>query len=149
MWGISKEVALQLYNAGVSAIDTAGAGGTSWSQVEMHRANSPSQIRLAKTFVNWGIPTAESILNVSQTCPNVPIIASGGIRSGQDVAKSIALGAVIAGIAGPFLKAAEDSPEELIKVIDEYSNILRVIMFATGSANLSDLPKKIKKLSSS
>ncbi len=142
-WGISKKTAQQLYDAGISAIDVAGAGGTSWSQVEMHRAETESQANLAKIFINWGIPTAESIITVSQTCPNIPIIASGGIRSGLDVAKSIALGARVAGAAEPFLKSATESPEAVIRTINAFSLELRVTMFASSATRPTELSDKL------
>jgi isopentenyl-diphosphate delta-isomerase len=98
-WGFSEQAARQLAGAGVAAIDVAGAGGTSWSQVEMHRANNESQARLAAAFVEWGIPTSEAILNVHRAAPGLTIIASGGLRSGVDIAKCIALGASLGGMA--------------------------------------------------
>ena len=107
-WGISEQAARQLAEAGISAIDVAGAGGTSWAQVEMHRARDGSQTRLAAAFLDWGIPTAESILQVRRAAPGIPIFASGGLRTGLDIAKSIALGATLGGMAIPYLKAAEN-----------------------------------------
>src|SRR5690606_24865265 len=91
-WGISTEAARRLIEAGVSAIDVAGAGGTSWSQVEMHRAPTERLRRLAAAFGDWGIPTAESLQMVARARyeaqrPQVAIFASGGIRSGVDIAK--------------------------------------------------------------
>ncbi|MFN2280503.1 MAG: type 2 isopentenyl-diphosphate Delta-isomerase, partial [Anaerolineales bacterium] len=109
-WGISKKTATLLVNAGVSAIDVAGAGGTSWTEVEMHRAETETQRQVASSFVDWGIPTADSIQIVRDAAPNIPIFASGGIRNGVEAAKSIALGATLVGMAGPFLKAAAQSP---------------------------------------
>jgi isopentenyl-diphosphate delta-isomerase len=110
-WGMSEEAAKRLASAGVAAIDVAGAGGTSWSQVEMHRARTESQKRVAAAFIDWGIPTAEAIQNVRRSAPNLPIIASGGLRDGIDVAKCVALGAGLCGLASPFLKAAAVSVE--------------------------------------
>ncbi|RPI26536.1 MAG: type 2 isopentenyl-diphosphate Delta-isomerase, partial [Chloroflexota bacterium] len=92
-WGFSEQAARQLSEAGVAAIDIAGAGGTSWSQVEMHRAENESQRRLAAAFLEWGVPTADSILQVRKAAPDMLIFASGGIRTGIDIAKCIALGA--------------------------------------------------------
>ena len=92
-WGFCEEDVRRLAEAGVAAIDVAGAGGTSWSQVEMHRATNESQARLAAAFVDWGIPTADAICNVRQAAPDMAIIASGGIRTGVDIAKCLALGA--------------------------------------------------------
>jgi isopentenyl-diphosphate delta-isomerase len=142
-WGIAGNTACKLIDAGVAAIDVAGAGGTSWSQVEMHRAQSESQARLAAAFINWGIPTSESIVQVANAVPQIPIIASGGIRTGIDIAKCIALGAVIGGMAGPFLKAAVVSIDQTIQTILEIKKEIQIAMFATGSSKLQDLREKI------
>lgn len=138
-WGISGRVAEQLANAGVAAIDVAGAGGTSWSEVEKYRLSNASRVRLASVFSDWGISTSESILNVRENARNIKIIASGGIRTGIDVAKSIALGANLAGIAGPFLKTAVLSQEETISLIEEINMELMVTMFAVGVDNIQAL----------
>lgn len=138
-WGISGELAKQLARAGVQAIDVAGAGGTSWSQVEMHRAKNPSQARLAAAFVDWGIPTAESIMQVRQAVKTMRIFASGGLRSGVDIAKGIALGAELGGMAGPFLKAAVKSSKAVVETINEVSRELQVAMFAAGAGSISAL----------
>ncbi|MCW5887008.1 MAG: type 2 isopentenyl-diphosphate Delta-isomerase [Anaerolineales bacterium] len=138
-WGISGELAKQLARAGVQAIDVAGAGGTSWSQVEMHRAKDPSQARLAAAFVDWGIPTAESITQVRQAVKTMRIFASGGLRSGVDIAKGIALGAELGGMAGPFLKAAVHSTKAVVQTIAEISRELQVTMFAAGAGDIRSL----------
>jgi isopentenyl-diphosphate delta-isomerase len=140
-WGFSRTDAALLAQAGVAAIDVAGAGGTSWTQVEMHRAQNESQRQLAAAFINWGIPTAEAIQNVCQAAPTLPIIASGGLRSGVDIAKCLALGAVLGGMAGPFLKAAAQSLETTIQTIEEIRREIQVCMFATGSSDLAALRK--------
>lgn len=138
-WGISVDAAWQLFSAGISGIDVAGAGGTSWSQVEMHRAENESQARLAATFINWGIPTAQSIKNVQQIAPEIPIFASGGLRTGLDIAKCIALGASLGGMAGPFLKAATRSLDDTFLAIQEVAREIQVTMFAAGSGNFKEL----------
>jgi isopentenyl-diphosphate delta-isomerase len=140
-WGFSRQDARRLADAGVAAIDVAGAGGTSWSQVEMHRASSESQRRLAAAFVDWGVPTAEAILNVRSAAPEMIVFASGGLRSGVDIAKCIALGARLGGMAGPFLKAAARSLEDTLQAIEEVVNELRVCMFAAGAGDLQALSK--------
>jgi isopentenyl-diphosphate Delta-isomerase len=145
-WGISGETARQLVNAGVAGIDVAGAGGTSWTQVEMYRAENPSQARLAAAFLDWGIPTAESIQQVHQAVPKIPILASGGLRTGLDIAKSIALGACIGGMAGPFLKAAVVSTEEAVRTILEIQREIKVTMFAAGASQVGELSDKIVKI---
>jgi isopentenyl-diphosphate delta-isomerase len=140
-WGISKRAARQLAEVGVTAIDVAGAGGTSWTQVEMHRAKNESEARLAAAFVNWGIPTAQSILNVKESAPAVAIFASGGLRDGLDIAKCIALGATLGGMASPFLKAAVRSIEDTIQAINEIHRQIQVCMFAAGAGDLENLRK--------
>lgn len=138
-WGIAPDTARALVNVGVAAIDVAGAGGTSWSQVEMHRARSPLAGRVAAHFVDWGIPTAECVQAVARTLPHTPLIASGGLRSGVDVAKAIALGATLGGLALPFLRAAKEGPEAVRDAIAEIEATLRVAMFGIGAANLAAL----------
>lgn len=138
-WGISQEAARQLADAGVAAIDVAGAGGTSWSQVEMHRATDESLARLAAAFIDWGIPTSESILQVRRAAPQVTIFASGGLRTGIEVAKCIALGATLGGMASPFLKAAHHSLEATIQTINEVAREIQVCMFAAGVPNQEQL----------
>lgn len=143
-WGISANTARRLIEAGIAAIDVAGAGGTSWSQVEMHRAPTEPLRRLAGAFADWGIPTVESLLTVRQVCaeldkPKLPSFASGGIRSGQDIAKCVALGADLVGLASPFLRRAVESStaveEEMALLIAE----LRIAMFCSGAATLQQL----------
>lgn len=138
-WGISGEVARQLTNAGVRAIDVAGAGGTSWTQVEMHRAKTDSQKRLAAAFVDWGIPTAECIIQVRKAVKKTMIFASGGLRTGVEIAKCIALGATLGGMASPFLKAAAKSTEATLQTISEVARELQVTMFAAGMRDLEEL----------
>jgi isopentenyl-diphosphate delta-isomerase len=138
-WGISGAVAHRLIDAGVAAIDVAGAGGTSWSQVEMYRARNERQARLAGAFVGWGIPTAVALRQVRAELPDIPLIASGGLRSGIDIAKCIALGADLGGMASPFLKAADASDEALVAEIQDTRKELLACMFATGSADLASL----------
>lgn len=138
-WGFSATAARWLADAGVSAIDVAGAGGTSWSQVEMHRAQDDSQARLAATFVGWGIPTADSILEVRQAAPGLKIIASGGLRNGIDIAKCLALGSVMGGMASPFLKAAVKSSQAVAQVIHEVRREIQVCMFAVGAPDIEAL----------
>ncbi len=143
-WGISKQVALRLIQAGVSAIDVAGAGGTSWSEVEKHRATSERQRRLAAAFREWGIPTATSLAYVRAARedagrPELPIFASGGVRSGQDIAKSVALGADLVGLASPFLRRAKESTESVIEEFDLVSAELRTAMFASACRDIGSL----------
>ena len=138
-WGISERTAKLLADCGVQAIDVAGAGGTSWSQVEMHRAPDEFTRQLAATFVGWGIPTAESILNVKKTVPDMTVFASGGIKDGLDIAKSITLGATLGGMAGQFLKAAAISTEKTIEMMKLTKRQIEVTMFACGAGTLHEL----------
>jgi isopentenyl-diphosphate delta-isomerase len=129
----------------VAAIDVSGAGGTSWSQVEMHGAPNDFRRQLAGSFVGWGIPTAESIVRVKRAAPGMRIFASGGLRDGIDVAKCIALGATLGGMAGHFLKAAAQSTERAVEAIKLIREQLRVTMFAAGAGNLESLQRAILK----
>ncbi len=143
-WGISKKTAKLLVECGVSAIDVAGAGGTSWSQVEMHRAPDAFTRNLAASFVGWGIPTAESIQIVQKHAPGVKIFASGGIKDGLDIAKSVALGATLGGMAGQFLKAAAVSTEQTIEMMKLTHRQIQVTMLNTGAGSLDELgPDKL------
>ena len=138
-WGFSPEAACQLAQAGVAAIDVAGAGGTSWSEVEYHRAPTTQHASVARAFADWGISTADSIRYVREAAPDLPIIASGGLRNGVDIAKCIALGAELGGIAGPFLKAAAQSLEAVRLLIWELSTQIRTAMFVSGAADIPTL----------
>lgn len=138
-WGISSRAAKDLADAGVAAIDVAGAGGTSWSQVEMFRAHNDVQRRIAEAFVDWGIPTAESILHVRQAAPAVPVIASGGLKNGVDGAKCIALGATLFGLARPFLRAATISAQAVADELMVVTGQLRAAMLCVGARNLPAL----------
>jgi len=142
-WGISERSARLLSACGVAVIDVAGAGGTSWSQVEMHRAPDEFTRQLAATFVGWGIPTAESILNVKKSAPEMTVFASGGIKDGLDIAKCVALGATLGGMAGQFLKAAAISTENAVEMMKLTQRQIEVSMFSSGAGRLSDLSGKL------
>jgi isopentenyl-diphosphate delta-isomerase len=137
--GISAGVARRLAAAGVAAIDVAGAGGTSWSAVEGHRAADAVTRRLGETFAGWGIPTATSLRLAALGAPGLPLIASGGLRTGLDAAKAIALGADLAGFAGPLLKAAATGEFETVEFLTALVAELRLAMFCCGAANLAEL----------
>ena len=137
--GISGRLAQKLIEAGVAAIDTAGAGGTSWARVESERAQDVKQRRLGQTFADWGIPTADCIISVRAIAPRIPLIASGGLRNGLDIAKTLALGADIAGLALPFLKAADHSEAALDTLSDILIAELKTALFCTGQGNLQAL----------
>jgi isopentenyl-diphosphate delta-isomerase len=138
-WGFSELDARLLADAGVAAIDVAGAGGTSWTQVEMHRAQDEYQARLAGAFLEWGIPTADAIGNVRRAAPELLVFASGGVRDGLDIAKCVALGASLGGLASPFLKAAAESLEAICGEIRLLQRQFQVTMFAAGARDLAQL----------
>lgn len=139
-WGFSPQAAQQLVEVGVAAIDVAGAGGTSWSQVEMHRAPTARHARVAGAFIDWGIPTAVSLQYCHQVAPELPIIASGGIDDGIDVAKCVALGARIVGLAGHFLRAADkEGVGGVVELAATLTDELRVAMFCSGAGDIEAL----------
>ncbi len=138
-WGISERTARLLAECGVAVIDVAGAGGTSWSQVEMHRAPDEFTRQLAAAFVGWGIPTADSILNVKKAAPGMTVFASGGLQDGLDIAKCIALGATLGGMASQFLKAAALSTEKAVEMMKLTKRQIEVTMFACGVGTLEGL----------
>jgi isopentenyl-diphosphate delta-isomerase len=138
-WGFSEQNVRDLVKAGVSAIDVAGAGGTSWSEVEYHRAPTAYHARVAASFADWGIPTSDAVQYAVKGAPNLPVIASGGLRDGIDIAKCIALGATAGGMAGPFLKAADHSIEAVEQLIRETVTQLRISMLCSGAKNISQL----------
>ncbi|EHQ34812.1 type 2 isopentenyl-diphosphate Delta-isomerase [Methanoplanus limicola] len=137
--GISGETAKMLCDAGVSAIDTGGLGGTSWAAVEALRADSDLLARMGDDFNDWGIPTAVSLMEVADC--GVPVIATGGLKSGIDIAKSVALGASLGGMALKLLKPAMKSREALFEEIELINRELTVAMYLTGSGNLAELSK--------
>ncbi len=143
--GIGPATARRLIAAGVWGIDVAGAGGTSWSEVERFRQTNPRGVRVAGAFADWGIPTTEAIRQVRAVLPNIPLIGSGGVRSGVDVAKAIALGADLVGTAKPALAPAlaEHSDTAVVERLQAMLDELRVAMFCTGCGSipaLRDLP---------
>jgi len=138
-WGIAADLVCDLLDAGVAAVDVAGAGGTSWSEVERHRISDPLRRRVAAAFAGWGIPTADAVMRARAAAPHAVLIASGGVRSGIDAAKAIALGADTVGIAGPLLRAAAHSDEDLADGVDVILEELRLAMFCTGAATVGEL----------
>jgi isopentenyl-diphosphate Delta-isomerase len=138
-WGIAPDTVRALVDAGVAAVDVAGAGGTSWSEVERLRIAEPWRARVAAAFAGWGIPTAECLRDAVAAAPEARIFASGGIRNGVDAAKAVALGADLVGIAGPFLRAAAESAESALGLGRELVETLRVAMFGLGARTIADL----------
>jgi isopentenyl-diphosphate delta-isomerase len=138
--GISAEVALRLQSAGVSAIDVAGRGGTSWYAVEATRAKSHG-MAADTTFLDWGIPTEEALVAVRRSVPDLPLVASGGIRSGLDIAKAIALGADMGAFGQPLLGAALESADKVVEFISGIIDQIKVAMLCAGAANIATLKK--------
>jgi isopentenyl-diphosphate delta-isomerase len=137
--GISKEVAMMLKEAGVQGIDIGGLGGTSFSAVEFYRAKREGlqrKERLGEAFWEWGIPSPISLM-LAQV--GLPVIATGGVRSGVDVARAIALGATSAGMASQMLKAANESAEAVVEELEAVVAELKAVMFLTGCRNLDEL----------
>ena len=137
-WGIPPDDVVRLQSAGVYAVDLAGSGGTSWSEVERHRLPS-AQARVAAAFRGWGIPTAEALRRARDSAPEATLIASGGVRDGMDVTIAIALGADLVGVAGPFLRAAAQGLEHATALARELGEVLRVAMFCVGARSLTEL----------
>lgn len=137
--GISGPLAGELAGLGVAAVDVAGAGGTSWAAVEEAQAQSLRTKAIAGAFRDWGIPTATVLRDVRACCPNLPLIASGGLKDGLDAAKAIRLGANICGSAAGILTAAMDSTQAVVDRFDVMREQLRIACFCTGSPNLAAL----------
>jgi isopentenyl-diphosphate delta-isomerase len=136
--GISAEDARLLEKAGVKAIDISGVGGTSFAAVEYHRSTKSNDVYLGEAFWDWGLPTAVSLIENAQTV-KLPLIASGGVRSGTDISKALALGASIASISQPILQVAVKGAVETIERLRCYIEELRNVMFLVGAEKLSDL----------
>jgi len=137
-WGLSADVVRLLAQAGVAAVDVAGAGGTSWSEVERLRSGD-QMAAVAAAFADWGIPTADALVAARRAAPTLPIVASGGIRNGVEVAKCLALGADLAGLASPLLKAAARSAEEAERALEIIGRQLRIAMFCVGARDIDAL----------
>jgi isopentenyl-diphosphate delta-isomerase len=133
--GLSEGVARALAEQGVRILDTAGTGGTSWARIEGQRAGD---LDLGELFAGWGIPTPESIRQVRRV-EGVTVIASGGVRNGLDVAKAIALGADLAGLAYPFLAPATESPEKVAEKARRIVQELKICMFCLGVKTIAEL----------
>lgn len=138
-FGITADVARRLADCGVAAIDVSGAGGTSWSAVEHMRCEDEASRKVSRAFLGWGVPTARCLVDVRQALPEFPLIASGGMRTGVDAAKAIALGATLTGIAGPLLRAAAESEDQAVEELRSVIEELRVTMFAVGAVSLNEL----------
>jgi len=137
-WGIDIDNARKLLEVGVAGIDVAGAGGTSWAKVEMYRQPDPLKASIHSAFADWGIPTARNLFQLRNLEGNPLIIASGGLRDGADLAKSLALGAKLGGFARKFLLAANLGEADLINLIEAIKAQLKVAMFACGVSSLTE-----------
>ena len=140
-FGISVDVARRLVECGVAAIDVAGAGGTSWAAVEGRRAGNHQGQDLGEIFRDWGIPTAQSLATIRARFPDLPLIASGGIRHGLDGAKAMRLGADLVGQAAELLPAAMQGTDAVIAHVEGFARALALACFATGSKDLRALKK--------
>ena len=137
--GISPQVAARLAAAGVAAIDVGGAGGTSWSRIEAHRA--PGSRALGEVFANWGIPTASCLVGCRRELPDLPLVASGGIRTGIDAAKALVLGADLVGLAMPLLAPATRSADAVVAVLEQILLELKTAMFLLGARDIQTLKR--------
>ncbi|KTQ96131.1 isopentenyl pyrophosphate isomerase [Aureimonas ureilytica] len=137
--GLSGRLGRRLMDAGVHALDVAGAGGTSWAAIEAERLQDPVARATALLFADWGIPTARAIRDVRAACPEAVVIGSGGVRHGLDVAKAIRLGADLAGQAAAALPGADHSTEAVVAHFREVIQQLRISCFCTGSRDLAAL----------
>ena len=143
--GIDPQTARLLVEAGVRGIDVAGVGGTSWAAVEMYRQTDPIRKALCQTYRGWGIPTVQALQGLEGLPKEILRISSGGLRNGLDVAKSIALGANLAGFARKFILAADKGYEELQNTIELIILELKTAMFLCSATDLNSLQSKLEK----
>ncbi len=133
--GISGATGRKLFDVGIRVIDTAGLGGTSWARIEAARA---ADVEIGEIFADWGVPTPDSIRQLA-AIEGMTVIGSGGVRTGVDVAKAIAMGADVVGLAQPFLGPATESADKVYERIQRAVEELRIAMFCVGARNLSEL----------
>ena len=137
--GIGAAAAAELVDCPIAAVDVAGAGGTSWARVEQYVRYG--EIRYP-ALAEWGIPTAEAVLEVRHTLPDISIVASGGIRTGMDAAKVLAMGADAVAVARPLLAPAIESPEAVVDWLQRFVDELLVCLHGCGAANLAALRRR-------
>ncbi len=145
-FGIDGTVAQKLHDVGIQYIDVAGAGGTSWSQVEKLRTVDPLRKIAAEAFNDWGTPTKDCIVSVRERLPDVPLVASGGMKTGVDAAKAITIGADVIGYARQLLEAATKSVEDVMKEMERIEFELKMTMFGIGATTMEQLKttKRVK-----
>jgi isopentenyl-diphosphate delta-isomerase len=141
--GVSAHTAERFIDSNIAGIDIAGGGGTSWALIEAYRAKFPIQAKIGETFRNWGIPTAESLIQVRSVIKDKYVFASGGIRNGIDIAKALALGADAVGIAHPLLEAAMKSNKDVEDILNQLIEELKICMFCLGAKSINDLKNRI------
>lgn len=143
--GFAKTTLQKLTNIGVAAVDISGLGGTHWGRIEGQRAKPITpQAQAAITFKNWGISTVKSLLNATSIKADYEIWASGGVRTGLDAAKLLALGAHAIGVAKPMLAAALHGVEAVVTQMQQFEFELKIAMFCTGTTELSELTEKVE-----
>ncbi len=135
--GIAADTARRLSEAGIRIIDTAGLGGTNWARIEARRADD---LEIGELFADWGVPTPRSIRELREI-PGLTVIGSGGVRNGIDVAKAIALGADLVGLAQPFLVAAHESAERAVEKAARTIRELKIAMFCVGARSVGELQR--------
>jgi len=142
--GISGAVAARLRSLGVKAIDVGGVGGTSFAAIEALRAQDrgdTARARLGQTFRDWGVPSAVAVVGSARS--RLPIIATGGVRSGLDAAKALALGATVVGVGRPLLQAALEGPAAIDEWIGQFALALRTATFLSGVTRSRDLSMRV------
>lgn len=144
--GISTRTARKLKSLPIAGVETAGAGGTSWSKIEAYRSQTADRQNLGQLFARWGVSTADSVIACRKELPEMTLIASGGIRNGIEIAKAIALGANAAATALPILKAAERSTEDAIAAIEQLILELRTTLFVSGISSIEELKRDGREL---
>jgi isopentenyl-diphosphate delta-isomerase len=138
-YGISASVAKKLQNVGVYGVDVAGAGSISWSSLESRRSSDVVAKHASAAFVDWGNPTVDCVRSIAETTKKIKIIASGGVKTGVDIAKSIVLGADLCGNASDFLKKIVDSRSECENFVESLILELKATMLCVGSKNIREL----------
>jgi isopentenyl-diphosphate delta-isomerase len=141
--GIGGAVARRLADCGVAAVDVAGAGGTSWSEVEAYRSRDPVRRGIAHEFAGWGIPTALALIEARRAASDLILFASGGIRGGVDAAKALRLGAALVGSAAPMLGSATATADSVIARMQRLIDELRIACFCTGARDLGALRRAV------